>query len=86
VVSTVDTLALIKRRFPGRDERVERIFREDPSFRTLCRDYHDCRATLERLRGHDSASVRNRRREYAELLEELDREIRTWIGDEKEMT
>lgn len=76
----VDTLSLIKARFPGLENVVERSFREDPAFRSLCRDYGDCHVALQRMQRREAAGACRRCVEYAELLDELGGEIRDWLG------
>jgi hypothetical protein len=78
VGAAVDTIAMIRKLVPERSDLVERAYRQDLSFRSLCRDYRDCDLTLERLRRDDAASAA-KTVEYAELLEELGREIREWL-------
>ena len=75
-----DVLDLIKARFTGRESLIERAYRHDLSFRSMCEDYHDCVDALERLRKEDSIGALKRREEYDELLEELGCEIRDWLG------
>lgn len=74
-----DTLSLIRSSFPGRDQLVERVFRDHPSFRDLCEDYRECLEAIHRWREEASAEAPHRRREYHELLEELKQEIETWL-------
>ena len=79
VPTATDVLKLIKHRFAGREELIERAFRHDVTFRSLCRDYRDCHRALARLRREDSAHAALRRAEYMELLDELGCEIRGWL-------
>jgi hypothetical protein len=79
VPTAADVLKLIKDRFAGREELIERAFRHDVTFRSLCKDYRDCYKALARLRRDDLASAAQRRAEYAELLDELGCEIRGWL-------
>jgi hypothetical protein len=72
-------LNLITACFAGRDLLIERAYRQDASFRSLCADYRDCVDAIERLRRDDSAIAPTRREEYTELLEELGCEIRDWL-------
>ncbi len=74
-----DTLTLIKTCFGGRDALIERAFRQSESFRSLCEDYHECAAALDRWKHRDAPNASLRRQEYAELLVELDREIQRWL-------
>ena len=72
-------LNLITACFAGRDLLIERAYRHDASFRSLCEDYRDCVDVIERLRNEGSAIAATRREEYTELLEELGCEIREWL-------
>jgi hypothetical protein len=80
--AATDVLTLIKARFADRDALIERTFRHDASFRSLCEDYRDCVFALERLQKTDSPATAARRGEYAELLEELGCEIRDWLSSD----
>ena len=79
--SAIDRLAIIRKLFQGREDLVERNFWSDPDFRTLCNDYQTCLDTLERLRRENSPDALRRRREYAELLDELAGDIRSWSDE-----
>jgi hypothetical protein len=81
MASTVEMLALIKERFPDRDGAIERAFWREPAFRGACQDLRDCLAALERLRRLDSSDKLTRELEYAALLEDLTREIGTWLDE-----
>ena len=72
-------LNLITAHFAGQDLLIERAYRQDTSFRSLCEDYRDCVDVIERLRNEGSAIAATRREEYTELLEELGCEIRDWL-------
>jgi len=76
---TPGTVSLIKSCFTGQDELIERAYRRIESFRILCEDYLACSASLERWNRSASEIAPLRRREYADLLAELDREIRCWL-------
>jgi transposase-like protein len=74
------TLEVILRGFPEQRDVIERTFRDQPSFRELCEDYHRCAAALGRWRRLHGEASSARSREYAELLEELTREIEECLG------
>jgi hypothetical protein len=74
-----DTLTLIRGRLPDLDQRVEAAFRENRSFRDLCRDYRTCFTALHRWKQLEDPEAARRRQEYTELLAELTSEIRTWL-------
>jgi hypothetical protein len=72
-------LNLITARFAGQDLLIERAYRHDASFRSLCEDYRDCVDAIERLQNEGSTIAATRREEYTEVLEELGCEIRDWL-------
>lgn len=69
------TLEMIKRRFAGSEQDVERVFAASDSFQGLCRDYLACAAALARWRESPAAEASLRVREYSEILTELTKEI-----------
>ena len=71
--------SVIKSAFPGRDELVDRGLREDATFRDLCRDYRQCAVALERWSLSSDAASASRIQEYAEILDDLSAEIRSWL-------
>jgi hypothetical protein len=74
---TIEEAALtrVERRFAGREASVGRAFAASESFRALCQDYVACADALARWQASESGSARLRSEEYAELLEELTKEI-----------
>lgn len=70
---------LIAGEFPGRDEFIDRAYREKQSFRDLCRDYRKCATALEDWRGSNDHGSSLRAREYAELLSQLESEIELFL-------
>ena len=77
--SRQDTKSCVAVAFPGSVSLIERAYREDSSFRSLCRDYRTCAEVLESWRRSDDEASSSRSREYAELLSELGREIASWL-------
>lgn len=77
--SDSDTLNLIRTSFAGREELIERAFRDSVPFRALCEDYRDCVAALHRWKQRSAAEAPPRWQEYAELQMELGLEIQTWL-------
>ena len=75
------TLAMIQRRFSGKEEAVERAFEASPSFRGLCRDCLACTAALARWQEDVSDEAPLRSREYSNLLSELTAEIEVHLHD-----
>jgi hypothetical protein len=80
VNAAIDTLSLVKSRFPDLAGAVERTFRADPAFQSLCSDYHVCQVALQRMQKQEPTEACRRCVEYAELLDELGGEIRDWLG------
>ena len=74
------TLELIKGRFGGQDETIERAFKRSKAFRALCGDYVACVTALARWQRLDSEEARLREAEYSELLEGLTQEIEMRLG------
>lgn len=74
--SATEMLALIKHSFGDADGLVERSFSSDREFRSICKDYYDCKQALERWQASDAEVAGLRLREYAELLADLGRDIR----------
>jgi hypothetical protein len=70
---------MIQARFPGRERSIARAFGENRSFRELCVDYRRCASAVDRWQRSPSNGAASRREEYAELLEELGREIQDWL-------
>jgi hypothetical protein len=79
MISKQDTLSLVTNALPGRDSLIERAYRENRSFRGLCRDYRECAEALERWRRSEIGASSSRVREYAELLAALAQEIESWL-------
>ena len=73
-------LFLIMQRFPSQKDNLRRLYRNCPSFHTLCDDYQRCTDALAHwIRSrHDKAQERSR--EYQELRQSLECEIRECIG------
>ena len=70
----------IVRRFPGRGEAIRRLFRENENFHTICEDYGLCAEALKRWNESASQQAPARRKEYAELLDDLESEIRKYLN------
>jgi hypothetical protein len=73
------TLSLIQTSFPGRDQVIERAYREQRSFRELCDDYRKCVAARDRWQRLEGNQPFPRWQEYEKLLGELRSEIQTWL-------
>jgi hypothetical protein len=79
--TTQEARVLVKKAFPDHHQAIERAYDEHPSFRELCQDYRQCSLALARWRQDRDPAPMQRSREYAELLDELANEIRTWFDE-----
>jgi hypothetical protein len=77
--SRQDTKSCVAAAFPGSDSLIESAYRENSSFRDLCRDHRKCAEVLEEWRRSDDDASTSRAREYAELLSELESEIELFL-------
>lgn len=69
------TLFSVVKRFPGRKDTIQRLFRESEAFQTVCEDYRKCVEALRHWNESDSAEAPSRREEYGALLRDLEVEI-----------
>lgn len=74
-----DALSLINRCFAGSEMLIARAFRENAVFRSLCEDYRECAEALERWKNSESENAAERQKEYAEMLVELEHDIKDWL-------
>ena len=61
---------------------MQRLFRGNPSFQSLCEDYRDCLAALQQWEQSTSEEAPDLTGAYAELLGELEQEVRQFLEDE----
>ncbi len=73
----------VLKRFPKERAALQRLFRENPSFQSLCDDYRDCLAALRHWEESDSGEAPALAKTYAELMGELEQEVRLFLGDER---
>ena len=80
-------MAVIKKRlypvlekFPDHKDEVNRLFRDSETFQAICEDYLRCEKALRYWRRVESEEVLIRREEYADLLQELELEIRQYLN------
>jgi hypothetical protein len=69
------------RRFPKARAALQRLFRDNPSFQSLCEDYRDCLAALQYWEQSASGDAPALAGSYAELLGELEQEVRQFLKD-----
>ena len=72
-------LALIMERFPEEGRALRRLFQESLSFQSLCNDYRECLAALQNWQQPTSEEASAWREEYANLLLELEQEVRQYL-------
>ena len=77
-------LIAVLKRFPEERAALQRLFRGNPSFQSLCEDYRDCLAALQQWEQSTSEEAPALAGAYAELLGELEQEVRQFL--EAEMT
>jgi hypothetical protein len=73
----------VLKRFFGERAALQRLFRENSSFQSLCDDYRDCLAALQYWEQSTSGEAPALARAYAELLGELEQEVGHFLEDEK---
>ncbi len=62
-------------RYPHRKEDLRQLYRSSESFQSICESYQKCSEAVEYWAKSDSEEAPGRRREYAELINELELEI-----------
>ena len=76
-------LAPLLEKFPEAAAMIRQLFQRSPSFRSLCEDYRDCLAAWRHWRRAVSADAPSLCRSYAELLGELEAEVRQYLENEE---
>jgi hypothetical protein len=76
-------LASVLENFPGAVARIRELFLQSADFQSLCEDYRECLANWRHWRQADSEQAPDYRKIYAELLQELEQEIRQSLEPEK---
>jgi len=82
-ITEIKPYAVIKR-FPEHQKAIEGLFKNNPSFRTLCSDYNRCSKALGFWGESGQDEAPHRRKEYEALLHELEAEIVQIVQDEKD--
>ena len=80
-LAELSTLQPVLNRFPEVRPTLERLFRENSSFQSLCDDYRDCLKALRHWEQSSSKEAPALAQSYAELLEELEQEIGQFLED-----
>ena len=76
---SAQTLSLILTNFEGSNDIIERTFRQNADFRSLCEDYYTCHQALKRWQVSGAAAAAQRQQEYTEWLTELEQDVRDWL-------
>ena len=69
-------LASVLENFPEAVARIRELFQQSPDFQTLCEDYRECLAYCRYWRQATSEQAPAYDKIYADLLQELEQEIR----------
>ncbi len=72
-------LALVLERFPEDAARIRESFLRSSAFQSLCEDYRDCLAAWQYWRRAASEEAPALCQSYAELLRELEEEVRQYL-------
>ena len=75
-------LALALEKFPEAAAIIRELVQQSPSFQSLCEDYRDCLAAWQYWRQATSEEAPALCQPYAELLQELEQEVRQYLDDE----
>lgn len=76
-----DGLFLLMARFSGEGQALARLFQECPSFQSLCQDYQECWIALQKWQQSCAEEASGWRRAYAQLLRELEQEVRQYLDN-----
>jgi hypothetical protein len=69
-------------RFSEDKAALRRLFQGSRSFQSLCHDYRECHAALHNWQESTSEEASAWREEYANLLLELEQEVRQYLENE----
>jgi hypothetical protein len=76
-------LLSVLKRFPEERAALQRLFRKNASFQSLCDDYRDCLAALQYWDQSTSGEAPALARAYTELLGELEEEVRQFLDSDR---
>ena len=77
-------LFMVLKRFPERKEGIQRLFRGNNNFQSLCEDYQNCAEAVRYWNQSDSKEASTRREEYGGLLRDLEAEIVEYLNESEE--
>jgi hypothetical protein len=72
-------LASVLENFPEAVARIRELFLQSPDFQSLCEDYRECLANWRHWGQAASGDAPGYSKIYAELLQELEQEIRQFL-------
>jgi hypothetical protein len=73
----------VMEKFPEAVVRIWELFQQSYSFQSLCEDYRDCLAAWQYWRQAASENAPALCQSYAELLQELEQEVRQYLEQEQ---
>ena len=76
-------LASVMEKFPEAVNSIWELFQQSASFQSLCEDYRDCLGAWQYWRQDASEDAPALCQSYAELLQELEQEIRQYLKQEQ---
>jgi hypothetical protein len=76
-------LVAVMEKFPEAVASICELFQKSASFKSLCEDYQDCLAAWQYWRQAASEDAPALCQSYAELLEELEQEVRQYLKQEQ---
>ena len=71
----------VVKRFPDHKDMILQFFRENQNFQTICDDYRRCAQALIQWNQSTSEKAPVRRKEYADLLQELEQEVLQYLNE-----
>jgi hypothetical protein len=77
------SLASVLDKFPETSAKIRELFQQSPSFQSLCEDYRDCLVAWHYWRQASSEEAPALCQSYAELLQELEQEVRQYLEQEQ---
>ena len=77
-----EELQVVKRKFPQQNERIEKLFRANEDFRSLCSDYFLCLKHLKKFK-KETAKKKLSIEEYKDVLAALERELSYFMSGSK---
>jgi len=76
-------LVAVIEKFPEAVARIWELFQQSHAFQSLCEDYRDCLAVWHYWRQASSEEAPALCQSYAELLQELEQEVRQYLEPEQ---